>query len=129
MNVIIQTGFEAIFLDILFQPQTIPKGKQFVMAGHVRDVQEFRQCGNSYLIKSKVIRQTSVTLSPYDTMLHINEERFVTDVNCTCVYNKSKKCKHIAALIYYINHEESLRKTSHEQKWGKPSARQFVKQK
>lgn len=32
-------------------------------------------------------------------------------------------------MIYYINHEESLTKTSQEQQWGKPSARQFVKNK
>ncbi|XP_043490648.1 uncharacterized protein LOC122516692 [Polistes fuscatus] len=63
MNVIIQTGFEAIFHDILFQPQTIPKGKQLVMAGHVRDVKEFRQCGNSYLIKSKAHQTELIALA------------------------------------------------------------------
>lgn len=53
----------------------------------------------------------------------------MTDVKCDCVYNQSKKCKHVAALIYYINNEESASKTSHEQVWGKPSARQFAKNK
>ncbi|KAK0076988.1 hypothetical protein PV325_004597 [Microctonus aethiopoides] len=94
------------------------EGKLLVTANHVRDVKDFRQYGKSHLIKSKVIRQTSISLSPYDTNLHINEERFVEDVSCTCVYNKSKKCKHIAALVYIINHEESITKTSHEQQWG-----------
>lgn len=50
-------------------------------------------------------------------------------VSCTCVYNQSGKCKHIAALIYYVNHEESLSKTDYEQQWGKPSQRQLVQQK
>lgn len=45
------------------------------------------------------------------------------------MYNKSKKCKHIAALIYYVNHEESLSKTDKEQEWGKPSAKQLAKEK
>lgn len=53
----------------------------------------------------------------------------MTDVHCNCVYNQSKKCKHIAALIYFINNEKSASKTSHEQQWGKPSARQFAKTK
>ncbi|KAK0071702.1 hypothetical protein PV325_012465 [Microctonus aethiopoides] len=60
---------------------------------------------------------------------HIDETRLVTDVKCVCIYNQSKKCKHIAALIYFINNEESVSKTSHEQVWGKPSARQFAKNK
>lgn len=50
-------------------------------------------------------------------------------VSCTCVYNQSGKCKHIAALIHYINHEESLSKTDYEQQWGKPSERQLVQEK
>lgn len=49
--------------------------------------------------------------------------------SCTCVYNQSNKCKHIAALIYYVNNAESLSKTSIEQLWGRPSARQMVKEK
>lgn len=53
----------------------------------------------------------------------------MTDVHCNCVYNQSKKCKHVAALIYFINNAESVSKTSHEQQWGKPSARQFAKNK
>lgn len=53
----------------------------------------------------------------------------MADVKCDCIYNQSKKCKHIAALIYFINNEESVSKTSHEQVWGKPSARQFAKNK
>lgn len=59
----------------------------------------------------------------------INADRYVTNVQCNCVYNQSSKCKHVAALIYFINNEESVSKTSHEQQWGKPSARQFAKQK
>lgn len=53
----------------------------------------------------------------------------MTNVHCNCVYNKSGKCKHVAALIYFINNEESASKTSHEQQWGKPGARQFAKHK
>ncbi|KAK0165717.1 hypothetical protein PV328_004216, partial [Microctonus aethiopoides] len=84
MNVIIQTGFEAISHNISFHPQTMNKGKLLVTADHVRDVEEFRQCGKSHLIKSKVIRQASITLFPYDTNLHISVEeksRIILDTN------------------------------------------------
>lgn len=62
-------------------------------------------------------------------LFQINSERYVTDVHCNCVYNQSKKCKHVAALIFFINNEASASKTSYEQQWGKPSARQFAKKK
>ena len=42
------------------------------------------------------------------------------------MYNQSNRCKHIASLIYYINNEQSLSETSHEQEWGKPTVRQFT---
>lgn len=53
----------------------------------------------------------------------------MTHVTCNCVYNKSERCKHVSALIYFINNEESLTKTDFEQVWGKPSTRQFAKEK
>lgn len=36
--------------------------------------------------------------------------RCVTDVKCEYVYNESKKCKEIAALMYCINNEDSVSK-------------------
>ena len=57
MDIIIKTGFQSIKHTIEFQPQTKIKGKNLVLAGHVRDVQEFRRMNESYLIKSRIIRQ------------------------------------------------------------------------
>lgn len=48
---------------------------------------------------------------------------------CNCVYNKSGKCKHIVAVIVFINKKVSLSKTDKEQCWGKPTALQFLKEK
>lgn len=53
----------------------------------------------------------------------------MTGVSCTCVYNQSGRCKHVAALIYFINNYESLSKTNFEQQWGKPTPKQFAKEK
>ncbi|XP_043269147.1 uncharacterized protein [Venturia canescens] len=117
MNITIRTGFERVIHDIIFQPETIPKGKALVKANHVRNVEERRTNGESFLIQAQVIRQTSVTSPPYCTKLNINAVRKVIGVSCNCVYNKSGRCKHIAALIYYINCEDSLTKTDFEQQW------------
>ncbi|XP_024890188.1 uncharacterized protein LOC112466355 [Temnothorax curvispinosus] len=129
MEIVITTGFQKVTHEILFQPETIPKGKQLVNAGHVCDVKECRRNNQSYLIEAQVIRQTSVSSQPYRTKLNIDADRKVTLVSCTCVYNKSGKCKHIAALIHYINNEESLSKTDFEQQWGKPTTHQLTKEK
>ncbi|XP_048515472.1 uncharacterized protein LOC110116957 isoform X2 [Athalia rosae] len=128
MDIIIRTGFESIKHKIHFQPQTEQKGKKLVLALHVREVEELRTNGKSFLIRALIIRQTSVTQTPYKTSLNMNDKRVVTNVKCDCVYNQSGKCKHVAALIHYINTEESLSKTSSEQQWGKPSNRQKQQQ-
>lgn len=46
--------------------------------------------------------------------------RNVIHCSCECPAGAGSKCKHISALINYINNEESLSKTNLEQKWGKP---------
>ena len=56
---------------IVFHPQTKIKGKNLVLAEHVRDVQEFRRNNESYLIKSLIIRQASVHATPYSTHLFL----------------------------------------------------------
>ena len=45
------------------------------------------------------------------------------------MYNKSLCCKHVAALIKYVNNESSFTKTSYEQEWGKPTVHQFAQEK
>lgn len=60
-------------------------------------------------------------------MLQLNHERHVTNVSCTCVSEAGGKCKHIYALIHYINTDRSASKTTLEQEWGKPSDLQISK--
>lgn len=71
MKVKIKTGFEKLTHALNSNPEGEPKGKKLVESGHVRDVCEFREDGESYLIEAKVIKQTNVTLPPYTTKLHV----------------------------------------------------------
>ncbi|KAK0071335.1 hypothetical protein PV325_007624 [Microctonus aethiopoides] len=71
----------------------------------------------------------SVSSAPYTTKLWINGNRKVAKVNCNCVYNQSLKYKHVAALIFFINNERSITKTSEEQQWDKPSAKKLAQTK
>lgn len=59
--------------------------------------------------------------------LQIDDKRHVLDVSCQCVARAAKMCKHICALILYINEERGLSKTSLEQTWGMPSLSQLGK--
>ncbi|KAK0169353.1 hypothetical protein PV328_012167 [Microctonus aethiopoides] len=123
------SGFEKIFHHIKFQPVTEKKGRLLVEAGHVYHVQEIRKSGEKIQIEAQVLRQAAVSSTPYKTSLTIDSFRLVITDSCSCIYNQSNKCKHIAALIYYVNNVESLSKTSIEQLWGRPSARQMAKEK
>ncbi|GBP33310.1 hypothetical protein EVAR_30898_1 [Eumeta japonica] len=91
---------------------------KIVLAEHVRNVEELRHNGQSYLIRAHVIRQISVTLTPYKTSLNINGARVVTGVKCGCVCNQSGRCKHVSTLISYDNNTASLSKTSNEQQFA-----------
>lgn len=64
-KLIIKTGFRAITHDITFQPQTTIKGRKLVLAQHVQDVKEIKS--ENHTIEAHVIRQTSVTSTPYKT--------------------------------------------------------------
>lgn len=138
MDIVIQTGFEPVEYVVDWQPETAGKGKDLVESDHLRNVQELRKDGKSYLIKCKIIRTTSVNETPYVVQLFLatavtnsvgSNVRKVKDVSCTCVYRESKKCKHVAALIYFINNVASLTKTDSEQVWGVPSKKESAKDK
>jgi len=45
----------------------------------------------------------------------------VNHTSCDCPAGAGEKCKHICALIYYINNEQNTSKTDLPQQWGKPS--------
>ncbi|RVE48505.1 hypothetical protein evm_006816 [Chilo suppressalis] len=83
MSIVLKTGFVSVTHNIKFQPQTVFKGKLLVLAGHVRDVEELRtKQGQSSIIHALIIRQTSITLPPYKTVLNVNTAlmRLINDI-------------------------------------------------
>lgn len=129
MDITLRTGFEKITYSLKFNPQSQNRGRKVDDAGHVRQVEELRKNGLSYLIRGKVVRQMSVSKEEYVVQLHLDNKRAVTNVHCTCVYNQSKICKHVTPLIHFINSSESISKTNNEQSWGIPSSKEFSKKK
>lgn len=51
----------------------------------------------------------------------MDNTRTVKTCSCECPAGVGEKCKHIAALVYHINNEETISKTDLPQQWGKPS--------
>ncbi|KAG5876040.1 hypothetical protein JTB14_031567 [Gonioctena quinquepunctata] len=123
MSVISYTGLAKVFHSINFQPETLGKGKDLVNAGHVINVEEHRESGVGIFIRADVIRRTSVTKREYLVELHINAARQITSVSCDCVYGNSYECKHVAALIEFVNNDKSESKTNHEQLRGTHNAK------
>lgn len=158
MEILIKYGFQKVTHNVMFQPESFPKGIKLVKAGHVVHAVERRVNGVSTDIVGRVFRTVNVNLVPYTVklsvsklvfeslisqleiqlfhffikkfyLLQINESRVVTGTSCSCVYKNSGKCKHVAALIHYINIHDSISKTAIEQQWGQPSARKLAQEK
>ena len=71
MQIIIKTGFEKVTHNVDFHPNSQAKGQSLVESGHVRDVHEFREDGKSYLIDSRIVKQTAVSSTPYSAKLFV----------------------------------------------------------
>lgn len=61
MDVIIKTGFESVKTQNKLSAPSILKRNKLVLAKHARNFGELRTNGISYLIRTNIIRQTSVT--------------------------------------------------------------------
>ncbi|KAF0709717.1 SWIM-type domain-containing protein [Aphis craccivora] len=94
------------------------KALNLVKSNHVINVQEIKSSDDQLnFISGHVIRQTSVTSMPYK----LDETRTIRNAFCECVVGAGERCKHIGALFYFINNEESYSQTDFPQTWGKPS--------
>lgn len=71
MDIIIETGFKKINSRISFPSETMSKAKNLVSSGHVGFVKEYVHDGVSFMIDSHILRQTSVTLTPYKVELQV----------------------------------------------------------
>ncbi|XP_060864305.1 uncharacterized protein LOC132940596 [Metopolophium dirhodum] len=116
----IKCGFQPVTYSFIFPND---KGKRLVESGHLINVEEIKPATNHIAprIKGLCIRQTSVSYDPWTVILEIDGTRRVKNTSCDCPAGAGGKCKHICALIYYINNEQLISKTDLPQQWGKPS--------
>lgn len=67
-DIIIKCGFQSINSNIIF---TNSKGKNLADSGHVTFVTEVKSQNNFSVITASIIRQTSVSLHPWQVKLEV----------------------------------------------------------
>ncbi|KAL5237597.1 hypothetical protein ACI65C_005007 [Semiaphis heraclei] len=112
-------GPDAAGLDMTEEDFNLNASQKLYESNHVFNVEELRLVEGLSFITGFVVRQTSVTLEPYKVKLELDGSRNITHASCQCPAGVGSKCKHVAALIIFINNEEGVSKTNEPQIWGK----------
>jgi hypothetical protein len=120
---IIQTGFSTIYWhgEPPHRPSTVINGQNLLDAEHLQDVEEIQETGKDNEILSKCVRQTSVRASPYNQNLTLDAHRTVLLARCSCLGGTDGLCKHVSALVTFINTERDESKTDKACAFRKPS--------
>ncbi|RVE42935.1 hypothetical protein evm_012413 [Chilo suppressalis] len=122
---IIKYGFLPINNDRQ-RGQNISKGQKLFESGHVFDVTETVGQDQETILTGKIVAQTKIS-NVYDVKITLDCNRNIKSAICKCKAGLSGQCKHVCALVHYVNSAESAdSKTSHAQQWGKPTYRQLL---
>ena len=87
------------------------EGKNLQLANHVRSVEynNISDCIKYCFIRGEVVPQTRISESPYKVWICMHTE--VCEIltgECGCVAGYSESCKHVFALLHFIEHQVSL---------------------
>ena len=99
------------------------KGKGLEKAGHIFNVREHRVEGKPTEITAHILRTTSVNNPPYCVVLTLDENRTVTSPSCSCQAGFDGKCKHVSAVVEFVNSERHEGQTDELGTWYAPSSR------
>lgn len=115
----IRAGFSPVNFESFFRPSSIQKGLHLIK--HVLHVEEIKSPDGAIVISGKCIPQASINKDPYRVEINLNSKRDLIFGHCNCVSGISGQCKHVAALISFVNHERTVSCTDTKQTWQKPS--------
>lgn len=68
-DIILETGFQSIYSDVLHNKE---KSLNLLKSGHLINVKEVKSFKTNSFIFGNVIRQTSVTSTPYKVKIEVN---------------------------------------------------------
>ncbi|KAL7307788.1 hypothetical protein TKK_0000112 [Trichogramma kaykai] len=103
MDVVLRTDFLAIKHNIW--PAPIKNGTNLVICGHIFSVPEENSLNNCKVICALCIRTKNRNENDYKVQISIDDQWQVTQHTCKCLASITFDCKHIYALIYFINNE------------------------
>ena len=104
----IRVGFSKVNCNFL-RESIYSHGKK--LKDHVYNVEEIKD-GSSCKIEALCVRQTSVNKTDYRIKIILDPiNRSVSSASCTCVSGKDGYCKHVSAVVHFINEERTESQT------------------
>ncbi|XP_037508731.2 uncharacterized protein LOC119385345 [Rhipicephalus sanguineus] len=123
-GVVKRAGFKNVNSAGFFKPSNEEKGLKLCRSRHVFDVTEEITVGQS-ILKARCVRQANVNQEAYAVIIELDATRLITRAHCNCRGGVEGHCKHAAAVVAFVNSEESVTKTSQPNKWKSPSNKQL----
>ena len=109
--------------NLIQQRKLQKEERNLLFSSHVMSV-KFNPITSSLkycFVKGVVIPQTSVNKNPYSAWVCIHDDGSILTGECGCVVGLISSCKHVFAILHYIENEVTLGHnktfTSKNQKW------------
>lgn len=87
-----------INFEELFEEKILKRGYSYYLDDSVHDVTKNGNCYEGLVYGTEI----------YEVQVEIDEEGNVEDMDCDCPYAEENNCKHMAALLYYIENDGKI---------------------
>lgn len=87
-----------INFEELFEEKILKRGYSYYLEDSVQDVTKNENCYEGLVYGTEI----------YEVQVEIDEDGNVEDMDCDCPYAEENNCKHMAALLYYIENEGQI---------------------
>lgn len=87
-----------IDFEELFEEKILKRGYSYYLDDSVHDVTKNDNCYEGLVYGTEI----------YEVQVEIDEEGNVEDMDCDCPYAEENNCKHMAALLYYIENDGKI---------------------
>lgn len=87
-----------INFEELFEEKILKRGYSYYLKDSVQDVTKSENCYEGLVYGTEI----------YEVQVEIDEDGNVEDMDCDCPYAEENNCKHMAALLYYIENEGQI---------------------
>ena len=87
-----------INFEELFEEKILKRGYSYYLDDSVHDVTKNGNCYEGLVYGTEI----------YEVQVEIDEEGNIEDMDCDCPYAEENNCKHMAALLYYIENDGKI---------------------